>query len=81
MEKEIKKQQLTVKPVAHRNVGGKTLWYLEISDGYTLFHINVGQKTYNTVHEMESQLKMTTLLDQTETAETKSYNKKTNQPI
>lgn len=55
--------QLTVKAVMHKDVKGKVLYYLEITDGETLFHVNVGQKTYDTVYNMESQLRIEYQID------------------
>lgn len=63
------KNELTVKAIQHRDVKGKLLYYLEITDGETLFHINVGEKTFTTVYEMETQLKLN--LDEPKTREPK----------
>lgn len=64
--------QLTVTAIEHKDVKGKILWYLEITDGETLFHVNVGQKTHDTVKMMETQTKLelenTDMADVTATA-------------
>lgn len=51
-------KQLTCKAIQHQDVRGKVKYYLEITEGETLFHINIGAGTFKTVHEMQTQLEL-----------------------
>lgn len=48
----------TVTAIRWANVEGKELLYLKIEGGGESFTVNVGQKTYNKVKEMEAQMEL-----------------------
>lgn len=48
------KKQVTAKALEHKDVRGKVLWYVIVSNGAEEYVINVGEKTYKAVHELEN---------------------------
>lgn len=44
---------IRAQPISHTDVHGKTLYYVKCTAGEHTHYINVGEKTYNSIKELE----------------------------